>query len=93
MQEYVYQPRPNDTMDYEVAKVVNAKKETISIPIVRLKKGYLIGTQVHVPFIKADRLVFRIGGGYSTFEEYLNLHQKDEHDKIQLIMKKTNKTY
>lgn len=42
--EAVYIPAKGDLVDYEIAKVVNANRYNITIPIAKLYKNYLIGT-------------------------------------------------
>jgi hypothetical protein len=39
-------PDPNDEVDVEVAKVVNTHKESIRIPILKVDKGYLVGSDI-----------------------------------------------
>ena len=61
--KYVYKANKKDPIDVEMAKIINENND-ISIPIVKLDRGYLIGTEVKVPFIKENNAVIRVGGGY-----------------------------
>jgi hypothetical protein len=47
-------------------------ESNISVPIVHIKgQVYLIGTQKVIIQFRNDLLMVRVGGGYSSFDDYL----------------------
>ena len=62
--DYVYKPLKTDFVDVEIARCINTMRDTIHIPVVRLDKGYIIGTKFRAPFMRGSKLVFAVGGGY-----------------------------
>jgi hypothetical protein len=59
------------------------------IPVIRLQEGkYLVGSEVKAMQIKADTLLVRVGGGYTTLEEHIEKVARYECLKINQIMRK-----
>ncbi|CAD7943930.1 unnamed protein product [Amoebophrya sp. A25] len=68
---YRYTPCKGDAVDRALAQMVNAAKPPV--PFYRLSAGiYLYGSRkVLVKLTKQNRLIFRVGGGYCSFEQFL----------------------
>ena len=42
----MYIPDHNDPVDIEVARIVNANRDAYRIPILKVDRGYLVGTDI-----------------------------------------------
>lgn len=75
-----YAPVKGDLTDQLLAHYVNTYHP--QVPFLRLNAGvYLFGSRkVLVKVHGKDRLVFRVGGGFHTFEEFLELYMAEEED-------------
>ena len=70
----MYIPDHNDPVDIEVARIVNANRDAYRIPILKVDRGYLVGTDIQLPVMKGNNCVVRVGGGYIKFEDYIQRH-------------------
>ena len=75
---YRYNPAPNDEVDALLSELVDAHRPLV--PFHRLSAGiYLYGSRkVLVKMAKGNRLIFRVGGGYCSFEEFIAQFTGDE---------------
>lgn len=65
-----FQPRKNNCLDLEIAKLIEA--QNIKIPIIHIKDQlYLIGHRRINADIKREEVLLRIGGGYEKFSIHL----------------------
>jgi hypothetical protein len=77
-----YKPVKGDQVDQLLAHLVNTFHPPV--PFMRLSSGvYLFGSRKVIAKVNGvDKLVFRVGGGYHTFEEFLDLYRDEEQDKL-----------
>lgn len=70
-----------DLIDELLAQYIN--QTGTNLPIGRISEGwYLFGTRkIHAKVLNS-RLVVRVGGGYSSLNEFIENYQQQEHDKI-----------
>ena len=50
---------------------------------------YLVGTRILSSVIENNTVMFRVGGGYSAFGEYINKYQDSEIARLQIKMEQT----
>lgn len=74
---YRYSPAKNDSIDKVLAECINSYKPPI--PFFRLSQGiYLYGSRkVLVKLTKQGKPIFRVGGGYCSFEEFIDQFSKE----------------
>ena len=73
----VYKPVSDDPLDEMFAKYVN--ESGVKLEIQRLSKGkYLIGSQQTFLKIMNGHLIVRIGGGFTSIEDYLKNYAMTE---------------
>ena len=49
----------------------------MSIPILKVDRGYLVGADVKQPEMQGSKCVVRVGGGYIDFEDYILKHSTE----------------
>lgn len=87
-----YKSVKGDQVDEFVASLYNSKEFTL--PIYRISEGkYLIGTESRSCTIKGNNCLVRVGGGYSSLEEYLERNELNEIDKMKKLMDDNKFTY
>ena len=77
-----YIPKANDAVDEEIAKFVN--NQQLKIKFKRVSEGtYLFGLKkVHAKILN-NRLVIRVGGGYTDIEKFIASHTEIELKKFE----------
>jgi hypothetical protein len=77
-----YRAITGDSVDEMLANVVNIK--SCDVPISRISEGnYIFGTKKIYAKIMNNRLVVRVGGGYSSMEEFINTYAESERLRLQ----------
>ena len=77
----MYKAVQGDEVDELLAKYINEMQ--ISVPIRRLEFGYyLFGTRKIYAKVMNGKLVVRVGGGYSSFTEFIENYAHQELNKI-----------
>jgi len=80
-----YRAIKGDLVDELLARILN--ESNCTLPVRRLGKGnYMFGTKKIYCKVTASNLLVRVGGGYSSFKEYLIQYGDAEADRIQDAM-------
>lgn len=67
--------------------VINKNRNKMRVPILKVDKGYLVGTDIQLPVMRGNNCVVRVGGGYVKFEEYFLRHHNEYFQRIKNIMR------
>jgi len=67
-----------DIIDEMIASYINSMD--ITLPIARISEGqYLFGTKkINAKVINGNKLLVRVGGGYTEFKEFISTYQQAE---------------
>ncbi len=77
----LYTPVRNDRVDETMASAINTARPPI--PFYRLSSGvYLYGSRKVMVKLRNNKLVMRMGGGFTSFEEFLNKYTAEELQKM-----------
>ena len=74
---YSYLPEITSTVDHAIALIITRHKDHMSIPILKVDRGYLVGADVKQPEMQGSKCVVRVGGGYIDFEDYILKHSTE----------------
>lgn len=76
-----YQPVKNDVVDVTLARYIHGYRP--AVPFVRLSAGsYIFGSRHVLAKVSNDKPVFRIGGGFVSFEKFLETYAAEELDRL-----------
>lgn len=79
-----YQAIKGDLIDEMLAGYVNQKG--VQLPITRMGGGYyMFGTRRIYAKISNNKLIVRVGGGYTSIDEFINQYGETELQKIKLM--------
>jgi len=76
-----YTPVPGDHVDSTLARWVNGYRP--AVPFFRLNPGlYLFGRRQVLCKVSNDKPVFRVGGGFVSFDRFLELYASEELQRL-----------
>lgn len=82
----IYIPKKSDRIDSAMAEFINKYPERDSMKIMFLRESegvYRFGTrQVQIKIEQGNKIFCRVGGGYLSVSEFLELYQDDESEKV-----------
>ena len=83
-----YNGEKGNTIDEMIAELI--KDLDVRLPVRLISNDrYLVGTRILSSVIENNTVMFRVGGGYSAFGEYINKYQDSEIARLQLKMEQT----
>lgn len=83
-----YDGQKGNTIDEMIAVLI--KDLDVRLPVRLISNDrYLVGTRILSSVIENNTVMFRVGGGYSAFGEYINKYQEVEIARLQLKMEQT----
>ena len=94
----VYIPAKDDVVDKRLAEFINnyPERKDLKIMFIRESEGiYSFGTKRIYVRVEKDKIIIRVGGGYLTIEEFLDIYTPIELEKLERKepMKRFNERY
>jgi uncharacterized protein YoxC len=78
----VYEAIKGDEIDQNLAEYLNAKEPAVPVPFHREELGvYFFGTKKVFIKIEQGRIIIRVGGGYMTIDEFIDIYTPIELEK------------
>eukprot|EP00360_Condylostoma_magnum_P001000 CAMPEP_0168315380 /NCGR_PEP_ID=MMETSP0210-20121227/11026_1 /TAXON_ID=40633 /ORGANISM="Condylostoma magnum, Strain COL2" /LENGTH=219 /DNA_ID=CAMNT_0008288165 /DNA_START=2378 /DNA_END=3037 /DNA_ORIENTATION=- len=79
----MYTPKRDDPIDIALADYVNSRGQVVPVPFTREDIGvYLFGTKRVFIKLENGKIIIRVGGGYMTIEEFVEVYTPLELDKL-----------
>ncbi|CAG9325174.1 unnamed protein product [Blepharisma stoltei] len=85
-----YVPANNDPIDAALAEFLNARQVPVPIQFTRQELGtYMFGTRKISMKIENNRLIVRIGGGFTGIEEFVDIYTPIELERQDVVAQKS----
>mmetsp|Transcript_18388 Transcript_18388/g.18362 ORF Transcript_18388/g.18362 Transcript_18388/m.18362 type:complete len:456 (+) Transcript_18388:11-1378(+) len=83
MQNPVYFPVDNDTIDQALSAYLNSRDEVVPVPFIRETKGvYLFGTRRVLISFERGKLTVKVGGGFLPIDDFVESYCDGEFEKL-----------
>lgn len=85
-QYQVYQPDQSDPIDTQLAEYINNYPERAKIRIMFMREAsgiYFFGTRRVYVRVEKDKILIRVGGGYLSIDEFLDIYTPMELERLE----------
>lgn len=90
----LYVPSKDDPVDVALSEFLNTRIDVIPVPFTREDEGiYLFGTKRIFLKLEQGRIAIRVGGGYMSIDEFIEIYTPLELEKQESVLEEANPVF